>query len=229
MRLAGLDVVDELVRRRQRLVPAALPVAVEGVLRALPADEAVEPETVGNPTALLVQLARAPQVAEQSGHPREVRGRRGFLVRMGRSRDRNGLLEIVKPSRITGVNSRNTKGVQVTRPRGVKPELLRQPQRLGPELDGPAEVIAHHRDAGQLLEHIGLLGRRSAVLDEAEGALQVSDGLVAIAAAQPDPAEQRLRLRRGLGVPGPEEAARRLLEHAVVEADVVNAAAGVGQ
>src|SRR5207244_6527487 len=70
---ARLHLAGKVVRGCKRLVPAALPVTMEHMLRLLPADEPGDPQPGGRGAAAFLQLARSTKIAEQNSHPREIR------------------------------------------------------------------------------------------------------------------------------------------------------------
>ncbi|MFL5757662.1 MAG: hypothetical protein ACJ77N_15395, partial [Chloroflexota bacterium] len=115
------------------------------------------------------------------------------------------------------------------RARGLEPELLRQLQRLGAELDRPFQLFGHHQDPRELLEDERLRGRRSAFGDELPATFKMVASPLAIAPVQPNAAEPRLCLGGGLDFPCTKEAFRRVREHGVVESDVVDATPRIGE
>ena len=101
--------------------------AVEDVLGLLPAHVGAEPEPVGGPARVLVQLAGSPHVSDRGRHPGQVCGSGALLVRVGRGPDRDGLLEVVEPLSVTDPDLGHAERVQVPGPHGIEPELLGQP------------------------------------------------------------------------------------------------------
>ena len=150
-------------------------------------------------------------------------------MRVDRSPDHDRLLEILEPAAVAGDDPRDADRIEVTRARGLEAERLRQLERLRGELDRPLEVVRHHQDPPELLEHERLRRRWPPLVDQLTGALEMFQRPVALAPVQPDTREPGLGLGRSLDLPRAEQALGRIREHRVVESDVVDAAPRVGE
>ena len=168
------------------------------------------PEPLGDAASLLVQLARPPQIAEQDRHPRQVGGRRTSSWECAAAAISTACSRSSSPLEVAHAGSAPRRCVFRLRARvASRPSSSASRSDSGPSSIARVELVGHHQHArrapGARTPSSGE-GPRSSTSSRARS--RCSTPCPRSPRFSQTPAEARLRLGRGLDLPGPEETAR---------------------
>ena len=219
---------DELVGALERLVPAALAVAVVRDLSFEPLDRPAGSKAARHAETLLVQPGSGDAIPEVilGGGQVDVRPQHFRGVEPRSELDR--LLEITEPAGVADDDPGRPEADEHVEAQPLEPERVGGDKRLPGPCDRRVAAVGKHLEASQLRQHVGGRGRGGKTVDQLLGPFEVTQRLVAARHPPGEIREQDLGLGGELDLVLGEERGRCFRDRlgARVAADEEGAAAG---